>query len=184
MAAFSTSAEVLTPAENQLHRTQGAITPPGFVLADVLRQSGGAYRTAVRMSGKFRDWIRAVAQLTADDELRRIAGRPEVPVSLENCRQLDPQTRFVTVCRLDVSAAETPRWPRVPPAGVPPRLRGELRILDLCRGAHMEERRPQQLVGQRAREVIRAVAARGVPEALELAEAYRAKSGEQPNGLT
>jgi transcriptional regulator with XRE-family HTH domain len=35
----------------------------------------------------------------------------------------------------------------------------------------------------RAREVIRAVAARGVPEARELAEAYRAESGEQPNAL-
>jgi transcriptional regulator with XRE-family HTH domain len=35
----------------------------------------------------------------------------------------------------------------------------------------------------RAREVIRAVAARGVPEARELADAYRAESGEQPNAL-
>ncbi len=33
----------------------------------------------------------------------------------------------------------------------------------------------------RAREVIRAVAARGVPEARELAEAYHAESGEQPS---
>jgi hypothetical protein len=44
------------------------------------------------MSGKFRDCIRAVAKLTSDDELRRVAELPEVPVSLENCRQLDPQT--------------------------------------------------------------------------------------------
>jgi hypothetical protein len=36
----------------------------------------------------------------------------------------------------------------------------------------------------RAREVIGAVAARGVPEALELAEAYHAEFGEQPNALT
>lgn len=36
----------------------------------------------------------------------------------------------------------------------------------------------------RAREVINAVAARGVPEARELAEAYRAESGEQPSALT
>lgn len=36
----------------------------------------------------------------------------------------------------------------------------------------------------RAREVIGAVAARGVPEARELADAYRAEFGEQPNALT
>jgi hypothetical protein len=140
MATFSTSAEVLTPAENPLRKGQGAIVPPGFVLADVLRQTGGAYQTAIPMSGKFRDWIRAVARLTSDDELFRVAELPEVPVSLENCRQLDPQTRFVAVFRLDVSAAETPRWRRIPPAGIPPRSRGEFRILDMCQGAHIEER--------------------------------------------
>ena len=110
MATFSTSAEVLAPAENPLKRGQGKVLPPGFVLADVLRQTGGAYQTAIPMSGKFRDWIRAAAQLTSDDELLRIADLPDVPVSLENCRQLDPQTHFVKVCRLDVSPAETPRW--------------------------------------------------------------------------
>lgn len=36
----------------------------------------------------------------------------------------------------------------------------------------------------RAREVIGAVAARGLPEARELAEAYRAEFGEQPDALT
>lgn len=36
----------------------------------------------------------------------------------------------------------------------------------------------------RAREVIGAVAARGIPEARELAEAYRAEFGEQPSALT
>lgn len=140
MATFSTSAEVLTPAENPLKRDQGKILAPGFVLADVLRQNGGAYQTAIPMSGKFRDWIRAVARLTSDDELLRIAELPEVPVSLENCRQLDPQTRFVAVCRLDVSAAETPRWRRIPPTGIPPTRRGEFRLLDMCQGAHIEER--------------------------------------------
>jgi hypothetical protein len=139
MATFSTSAEVLTPAENPLKRGQGKVLPRGFVLADALRQTGGGYQTAIPMSGKFRDCIRAVAQLTSDDELLRIAEPPEVPVSLENFRQLDPQTRFVTVCRLDVSAAETPRWRRIP-TGIPPWPRGEPRILDMCRGAHIEER--------------------------------------------
>jgi hypothetical protein len=141
MATFSTSAEVLTPVENPLKRGQGKVLPLGFVLADVLRQAGGAYQTTTTpMSGKFRDCIRVVAQLTSDDELLRIAELPEVPVSLENCRQLDPQTRFVTVCRLDVSPAETPRWRRIPPTGAPSWPRGEAKVLDMCQGAHIEER--------------------------------------------
>jgi hypothetical protein len=140
MATFSTSAEVLTPAENPLKRGQGKLMPPGFVLADVLRQTGGAYQTAIPMSEKLRDCIRAVARLTADDELLRIAELHEVPVSLENCRQLDPQTHFVMVCRLDVSPAETPRWRRIQPTDVSPWPRGEPRILDMCQGARIEER--------------------------------------------
>jgi hypothetical protein len=140
MAAFSTFAEVLTPAENPLKRDQGSVLPPGFVLADVLRQAGGAYQAAIPMSGKFRDCIRAVAELASDDDLLRIAELPEVPVSLENCRQLDPQTRVVMVCLLDVSPAETPRWRRIPLAGIPAWPRGEPRILDMCRGARIEER--------------------------------------------
>jgi hypothetical protein len=140
MAAFSTSAEVLTPADNPLKRGQGKRLPRGFVLADVLRQTGGTYQTTTAISGKFRDCIRAVATLTSDDELLRIAELPEVPVPLENCRQLDPQTRIIMVCRLEVSPAETPRWRRVPPTGIPPWPRGELRILNMCRGARFEER--------------------------------------------
>ena len=139
MATFRTLAEVLTPDDPFLKRGQEKGFTAGFVLADVLRQTGGAYQTTAPMSEKFRFWIRAVARLTSDDELLRIAELPEVPVSLENCRQLDPQTRFVMVCRLDVSAAETPRWRRIPD-GIPPWPRGAPRILDMCRGAHIEER--------------------------------------------
>jgi len=140
MATFSTSAEVLTPAENPLKRGQGKRLPPGFVLAEVLRQTGGTYQTTTAMSARFRDCVRAVAKLTSDDELLRVAELPEVPVPLENCRQLDPRTRIVMVCRLEVSPAETPRWRRVPAAGIPGWPRGEPRILDLCRGARIEER--------------------------------------------
>lgn len=140
MATFSTSAEVVRPAENPLKRGQGKRLPPSFVLADVLRQTGGMYQTTTPMSGKFRDCIRAVANLTSDDELLRIAELPEVPVPLENCRQLDPQTRIVMVCRLDVSPAETPRSRRVSPTGILPWPRGEPRVLDMCRGARIEER--------------------------------------------
>lgn len=140
MATFSTFAEVVTPAENPLKRKQGKRLPRGFVLADVLGQTSGTYQATTAVSGKFRDCIRAVATLTSDDELLRIAELPEVPLPLENCRQLDPQTRIVMVCRLEVSPAETPRWRRVPATGISPRSQGELRILDMCRGARIEER--------------------------------------------
>ncbi len=140
MAVFSASAEVLAPAESPLKRGQGRLLPRGFVLADVLRQVGGTYQATTVMSGKFRDCIRAVAALTSDEELLRIAELPEVPVPLGHCRQLDPQTRIAMVCRLEVSPAETPRWRRVPATGIPPWPRGELRILNMCRGARFEER--------------------------------------------
>jgi hypothetical protein len=92
------------------------------------------------MSEKFRVCIRAVARLTSDDELLHIADLPDVPVSLENCRELDPQTHFVMICRLDVSPTETPRWRRIQPDGISPWPRGEPRILDMCQGARIEER--------------------------------------------
>ena len=131
MATFRTLAEVLKPDDPFLKRGQEKGFTAGFVLADVLRQTGSAYQTTAPMS---------VARLTSDDELLRIAELHEVPVSLENCRQLDPQTHFVMVCRLDVSPAETPRWRRIQPTGVSPWPRGEPRILDMGQGARIEER--------------------------------------------
>jgi hypothetical protein len=140
MATFRTFAEVLAADDPFLERGQEKGFPAGFVLADVLRQTGGAYQTTAPMSEEFRVCIRAVARLTSDDELLRIADLPEVPVSLENCRQLDPQTHFVMICRLDVSPAETPRWRRIQATGVSPWPRGAPRILDKCQGARIEQR--------------------------------------------
>jgi hypothetical protein len=128
------------PGDPFLKRGQEKGFTADFVLTDVLRQTGGTYRTAAPMSGKFRLCIRTVARLTWDDELLRIADLPGVPVSLENCRQLDPQTNFVMVCRLDVSPAETPRWRRIQATGIFSWPQGEPRILDMCQGARVEER--------------------------------------------
>jgi hypothetical protein len=140
VATFRTFTEVLAPDDPFLKRGQEKGFAAGFVLADVLSQTGGAYQTTAPMSEKFRVCIRAVAELTSDDELLRIADLPEVPVSLEDCRQLDPQTHFVMVCRLDVSPAETPRWRPIQSTGVSPWPRGEPRILDMCQGARIEQR--------------------------------------------
>jgi hypothetical protein len=140
MATFRTSAEVLTADHPLMKLGRRTNRPPGVVLADVLRQTGGVYETTTPLTEKFREHIREVAAWTSDDELRRIAELTEVPVSLENCRQLDPQTRVVMFSRLDVSPAETPRWRRIPPAGIFTWPRSELGgVLRMCRGARIEE---------------------------------------------
>jgi len=99
VATFRTYAEVLRPdhplVKNRARNLrwssssyrsaeieQAMRAEPGVVLGDVLRQAGGAYATTTRLTPKFREDIREIAELTSDDELLRIAGRPEVPVSL------------------------------------------------------------------------------------------------------
>jgi hypothetical protein len=85
---------------------------PGVVLADVLQQTDGVYETTTRMTPKFRDVIREIAEVTADDRLLRIAELAEVPVSLEHLRQVDPQTRILIGYRLDATPAKSPRLRR------------------------------------------------------------------------
>ena len=142
MATFSTYAEVLRPDHVMMKMYRAGVEKqhPGVVLADLLRQTGGAYETTTPLTDKFRGYIREVAELTADDELLRIAELSEVPVSLENFRQVDLQTRVVMFSRLDVSPAETPRWRRIPPGGIPAPPRSDVdRVLRRCRGARIEE---------------------------------------------
>ena len=142
MATFSTYAEVLRPDHVMMKMYRAGVEKqhPGVVLADLLRQTGGAYETTTPLTERFRGYIREVAELTADDELLRIAELSEVPVSLENCRQVDTETRVVMISRLDVSPAETPRWRRIPPGGIPAPPRSDVdRILRRCRGARIEE---------------------------------------------
>ena len=56
--------------------------------------------------------FRTYAELTSDDDLLRIAELPEVPVSLEHLRHVEPQTRIMVGYRLDVSPADSPRLRR------------------------------------------------------------------------
>jgi hypothetical protein len=140
MATFSTSAKALVPDHPLVRLGRRMNRPPGAVLADVLSESHGAYETTTPLSERFRGYIREVAELTRNGELFRIAKLPEAPVSLEGCRQLDPQTRVVIFCRLDVSPAETPRWRRVPPGGSLGSPRSDLDdLLRRCLGALIEE---------------------------------------------
>ena len=129
MATFGTYGEILRPDHPMMKIRQATTTwrpsrhrpagieqamraEPGVVLGDVLQRTGGAYETTTRLTPKFREDIREIAELTSDDELLRIAGLPEVPVSLQHLRHVDPQTRIVVGYRLDVTPAESPRLRR------------------------------------------------------------------------
>jgi len=129
MATFRTYAEALRPDHPLMKIHKAALTwrpsryrpaeiergmraEPGVVLGDVLQRTGGVYETTTRMTPKFREDIREIAELTSDDRLLRIAELAEVPVSLEHLRQVDPQTRILVGYRLDVTPAESPRLGR------------------------------------------------------------------------
>jgi hypothetical protein len=129
MAIFRTYAEVLQPGHPlmKIHKSALAWSPgryrpaefdqlmraePGVVLGDVLRRTGGTYETTTRMTTKFREDIREIAERSSDGQLLRIAELAEVPVSLEHLRQVDPQTRILIGYRLAVTPAESPRLSR------------------------------------------------------------------------
>jgi len=86
--------------------------PPGVVLGDVLQRTGGTYETTTRLTPKFREDLREIAALTLDGKLRRMVELPEMPVSLEHLRGLDPLIRILVGYRLDVTPAESPRLRR------------------------------------------------------------------------
>ena len=69
MATFSTYAEVLRPDHVMMKMYRAGVEKqhPGIVLADLLRQTGGAYETTTPLTERFRGYIRAVAERTADD---------------------------------------------------------------------------------------------------------------------
>jgi hypothetical protein len=85
---------------------------PGVVLADVLQRTGGVYETTTRLTPKFREDIREIAELASDGRLLGVAELAEVPVSLEHLRHADPRTRILIGYRLDVTPAESPRLRR------------------------------------------------------------------------
>ena len=143
MATFRTYAEVLKPDHPMMKNYEAAITwrpsvyrpaeldrdmrvEPGVVLGDVLDRTGGVYETTTRLTPKFREDIREIAELTSDDHLRRIAELPEVPVSLEHLHHADPQSRILIGYRLDVTPAESPRLRRR--LALPPGSRTTLQI--------------------------------------------------------
>lgn len=129
MATFRTYAEVLQPDHPMMKNYKATLTwrpsayrpteieqamraEPGVVLGDLLQRTGGDYETTTRLTPRFREDLREIAELTSDDQLRRIAELSEAPVSLEHLRDVDLQTRILVGYRLDVTAAESPRLRR------------------------------------------------------------------------
>jgi hypothetical protein len=129
MATFRTYAEALRPDHPMAKIHKAALTwrpsrfrpaeierymraEPGVVLADVLHRTGGVYETTTRLTPKFREVIREIAEVTTDDGLLWVAELAEVPVSLEHLRHVDPRTRILVGYRLDVTPAESPRLRR------------------------------------------------------------------------
>ena len=107
-AAITRRSSRFRPAEIE----QAMRAEPGVVLRDILQRTGGAYETTTRLTPKFCEDIREIAELASDDHLLRIAELPEVPVSLVHLRHVDPETRIVVGYRLDVSPAQSPRLRR------------------------------------------------------------------------
>jgi hypothetical protein len=129
MATFRTYAEALRPDHPMAKLHKSALTwrpsryrpaemdrdmraEPGAVLAEVLQRTGGVYETTVRLTPKFREDLREIAEVTSDGGLLGVAELAEVPVSLEHLRHADPRTRILIGYRLDVTPAESPRLRR------------------------------------------------------------------------
>ena len=98
------SSSLTDPAIGQLLTAAQALSGARARLPPV-----GVYETTTRLGPKFREDIREIAELASDDELLEVSELPEVPVSLEHLRHVDPQTRILVGYRLDVTAAESPR---------------------------------------------------------------------------
>jgi hypothetical protein len=116
MAIFRAYAKVLEPDDPTMRIYEAGLRPcpgpPGLVLADVLRRTGGVYQTTTPLVQQLRDDIREVAELTSNPELLAIADLTEVPVSLEHLRGLDPQTRIIVATSLSYEADEGARVSR------------------------------------------------------------------------
>jgi hypothetical protein len=116
MAVFRAYAKVLEPDDPSVRIYEAGFPtcpgPPGLLLADVLRRTGGVYQTTTPLTQDSRDDIREVAELTSDAELLAIAEMTEVPISLEHLRGLDPQTRIVIRTELNYEADEGERMSR------------------------------------------------------------------------
>lgn len=109
MDRFSTYAEVLTPDHVTWKAYIAGIrkTPPGVLLKEILKRTGGVYENKLELTENFREQVRKLAQLTGDKELRELAKLPAVTISLEHLRDVDPETRIVCGYQLNYTQEES-----------------------------------------------------------------------------
>jgi hypothetical protein len=121
VATFTTYAEALEPDHAQMKLYEmGTLTRlPGELLGDILRRTGGVYEVEFSLAPDFRRDIWEAAELTSDAELREVAERSAVPVSLDHLRHLDPLTRIVLGAHLWLTPAESEQLGR-PGLELPP----------------------------------------------------------------
>jgi hypothetical protein len=112
MAIFITYAEILTEDHTSMRAYKAGITKkhPGLLIQDILDDTGGVYAYNLRLPEEVRERVRRVAELTSDKALLGVANLPEVTVSLENLRYVDPRTtRVVCGHRLYYTPEESDR---------------------------------------------------------------------------
>ncbi len=108
MAEFRTFGEAITTDSVSwaAYTTGVRKTPPGYSIQELLDHSGGKYEDRIPLLPQYRERLIAVARLTGDEELMRIANTPEVVISLEHLRGLDLQTRIETGYWIEYTEAE------------------------------------------------------------------------------
>lgn len=100
---FSTYAEVFTP-DHPLHEIYegGFKKTPGYLLQDILRETGGVYEVSTELPQRVREEVRRMARLTSDAKLAAVADTESIRISLEHLRGHDPSsTRIVYGCQID-----------------------------------------------------------------------------------
>lgn len=111
MAKFHTFAEPITADSVSWVAYIAGVTKnsPGVTIESILRRTDGVYEHKLQMRENFREQVRAVAQLTSDEELRKVADQTEVTISLEHLRDIDPETRIEVGYWLEYTSEERER---------------------------------------------------------------------------
>ncbi len=109
MATFTTYAEVITPDHPLMKMHAAGILEnlPGQTIEFFLARSGGVYEAKVYIPRDMSERMRKLAELPSNGDLRAIADRYELTVSLDHLRHMDPKTRISVGCRLDAEQWES-----------------------------------------------------------------------------
>jgi hypothetical protein len=112
-----TYAEALTPDHPQYKIWQAGKRPdpPGQLLGDILKQTGGKYQFKTLLWTGLYEEIEHLAELTGDPDLAAAAEKETWIISLEHLRGLPPETRVVVGIALEYSEEDQQRFHVKPP---------------------------------------------------------------------